>query len=236
MITRARRRNSKKKRGTPSPVHSSPLLVTKTTEVLQSSDLEDQSTSRNRKITASKDSGTDSTKFGVSTSVGLVKGYNGDLKKNIQMTVDDSDDEVSEKALLLPEKHEIVPEPTSLGFGEMSEFTGVWYRDVSGKDLTRFIVLHMFLIFSMLMVNAYILSNMNMHYYIVLYMLYQGILIVIWKINRKSISGLYIAVNVVDTVTNFGQVMFAVELLLYSYCVITTFASLGIFCIRCVWL
>lgn len=34
----------------------------------------------------------------------------------------------------------------------------------------------------------------------------QGILIVIWKINRKSISGIFIAVNVVDTVTNFGQV------------------------------
>lgn len=34
----------------------------------------------------------------------------------------------------------------------------------------------------------------------------QGILIVIWKISKKNISGIFIAVNVVDTVTNFGQV------------------------------
>ena len=74
-------------------------------------------------------------------------------EKNIQGDVS-SDEEVSEGASLLPQKREISPEPTTLGFGEMSESAGVWYRDTSGKHLTRFVVLHMFLIFSMLMVGS----------------------------------------------------------------------------------
>ena len=45
----------------------------------------------------------------------------------------------------------------------------------------------------------------------------QGILIVIWKISKKNISGIFIAVNVVDTVTNFGQVSLKVS---YMYNVI----------------
>ena len=36
--------------------------------------------------------------------------------------------------------------------------------------------------------------------------LFQGILIVIWKLTTGHISGIFIAVNVLDTVTNFGQV------------------------------
>ena len=43
----------------------------------------------------------------------------------------------------------------------------------------------------------------------------QGILIVIWKINKKNISGIFIAVNVVDTVTNFGQVSLNVSMTLF---------------------
>lgn len=34
----------------------------------------------------------------------------------------------------------------------------------------------------------------------------QGILIVIWKLNSTHISGIFIGVNVLDTITNFGQV------------------------------
>lgn len=73
-------------------------------------------------------------------------------EKNIQEEVS-SDEEESERASFLPQKREISPEPTTLGFGEMSESAGVWYRDTSGKHLTRFVVLHMFLILSMLMVG-----------------------------------------------------------------------------------
>ena len=43
----------------------------------------------------------------------------------------------------------------------------------------------------------------------------------IWKINKKNISGIFIAVNVVDTVTNFGQV--SLNVVLSSHCVSYSF-------------
>ncbi len=45
--------------------------------------------------------------------------------------------------------------------------------------------------------------------------IFQGILIVIWKILSNQITGIFIAINVLDTITNFGQVCILV-------CMITT--------------
>lgn len=70
-----------------------------------------------------------------------------------------------------------------LQFGAVSEDTGLWYRDISGKHLIRFIVLLLLLIMSSLV----------------------GILIVLWKILTDEITGIFIAINVLDTITNFGQ-------------------------------
>ena len=163
LITRARRRHSKKT--TSSPYHSSPLIETKPVSSRHStaSRSDDQSPPKGRKqvVAAKKDSGNYSAKYGInstgrlpdpswyepSSSMAL-----DNSEKNIQGEMS-SDEEESEGASLLPQKREISPEPTTLGFGEMSESAGVWYRDTSGKHLTRFVVLHMFLILSMLVVG-----------------------------------------------------------------------------------
>ncbi len=36
--------------------------------------------------------------------------------------------------------------------------------------------------------------------------LLQGILIVMWKMLSSELTGIFIAINVLDTITNFGQV------------------------------
>lgn len=167
LITRAQRQHSNKKVDTPSPVRSSPLIETKVTGGCHSPEAERQYPSGGRKQADTKDSGNYCAKFVInsagrlpdtswyepSSSVGLNSSDKDVLKKNVQAE-DGSDDEVSEEMPLLSRKHQISPEPTTLGFGEMSESTGVWHRDASGKHLTRFVVLHMFLIFSMLMVST----------------------------------------------------------------------------------
>ena len=56
--------------------------------------------------------------------------------------------------------------------------------------------------------------------FILLCRLTQGILIVIWKINKSNISGIFIAVNVVDTVTNFGQVSQVLSVIIFIYLII----------------
>ena len=160
LITRARRRHSKKT--TSSPYRSSPLIETNPASSRDSTASDKQSPSKSRKhVAANKDSGNYSAKYGInstgrlpdpswyepSSSMAL-----DNSEKNIQEEVS-SDEEESERASFLPQKREISPEPTTLGFGEMSESAGVWYRDTSGKHLTRFVVLHMFLILSMLMVG-----------------------------------------------------------------------------------
>lgn len=168
LITRARRQHSKKKVDTPSPTRSSPLIETKPTRGHRSPGVDRQLQSGARK---QADSGNDSGNYSAnmiinlsgrlpdpswyepSSSVWLSSSDKDDVKQNLQAE-DNSDDEVSEEMPLLSRKHEISPEPTTLGFGEMSESTGVWHRDASGKHLTRFVVLHMFLIFSMLMVGT----------------------------------------------------------------------------------
>ena len=177
LITRARRRQSQKKKDTSSSLHSSPLLETQAVRNRLSGE---------QNQAATKDSGNYSTSYGInaagrlpnpswyepSSSVGLGSSDKGDVKKNIQEDDSDSDEEVSEKASLLSKKRDISPEPTTLGFGEMSEHAGVWYRDVSGKHLTRFIVLHMFLIFSMLMVSvlsvAILCTRLNVRVYTIM--------------------------------------------------------------------
>ena len=78
----------------------------------------------------------------------------GEKPKNIQDGGDTTDDDTTEKTSLLTGQRDISPEPATLGFGEMAESAGLWYRDVSGKQLTRFVVLHVFLIFSMFMVSS----------------------------------------------------------------------------------
>lgn len=163
LITRSRRRHSKKK--TSSPIRSSPLIETKPASNHHSTASDYPSPPKSRKQAgATKDSGNYSAKYGInstgqlpdpswyepSSSVALANSEKDEM--NIQGEVS-SDEEVSEKASLLPQKREISPEPATLGFGEMSESAGIWYRDTSGKHLTRFVVLHMFLILSMLMVR-----------------------------------------------------------------------------------
>ena len=45
-----------------------------------------------------------------------------------------------------------------------------------------------------------------MFYHNYYYTISQGILILIWKLSSPLVTGIFIAVNVLDTVTNFGQV------------------------------
>ena len=45
----------------------------------------------------------------------------------------------------------------------------------------------------------------------------QGILIVFWKLVSKRIDGVFIAVNILDTVTNYGQVGYELFLTCYEY-------------------
>ncbi|XP_011402850.1 PREDICTED: integral membrane protein GPR155-like isoform X2 [Amphimedon queenslandica] len=66
------------------------------------------------------------------------------------------------------------------------ENTGTQERDESGKSLTPFLVLAIFLIFSCLV----------------------GILVVFWQLVDSSISGVFVAAVVLDNVTNFGQGFF----------------------------
>lgn len=167
LITRARRRRSRKNQESSSSVRSSPLIETKPAGEHCSPGAERRLSSRGRKQADAKDSGNYSVNFGInsggrlpdpswyepSSSVGLSSSNKDDLSKIVEED-DDSHDDVSEEAPLLLKKREISPEPTTLGFGEMSASAGVWHRDASGKQLTRFIVLHMFLIFSMLMVGT----------------------------------------------------------------------------------
>ena len=166
LITRSRRRLSKK--ATSSPYRSSPLIETKPAGSHHNMASDDQLPSKSRKQVAAtnKDSGNFSSRYGINStgrlpdpswyepSSSMALDSSGKDVKNTQGEVS-SDEEESEKASLLPQKREISPEPTTLGFGEMSESAGVWYRDTSGKHLTRFVVLHMFLILSMLMVGRY---------------------------------------------------------------------------------
>ncbi len=164
LITRARRRHSKKT--TSSPYRSSPLIETKPVGSRHSTASDDQSPLKSRKQVAAtnKDSGNYSVRYGINStgrlpdpswyepSSSMALDNSEKDEKNIQGEMS-SDEEESERESLLPQKREISPEPATLGFGEMSESAGVWYRDTSGKHLTRFVVLHMFLIFSMLMVG-----------------------------------------------------------------------------------
>lgn len=71
------------------------------------------------------------------------------------------------------------------GFGDLPD-SGLWNRDISGRDISKVLILLLFLLFSCAV----------------------GILIVSWKLSSKAISGIFIAVNVMDTVTNFGQGFF----------------------------
>lgn len=177
LITRARRR-SKKKTTSDSPIRGSPLLETSPRDSGSSQASKRQSPLRGRKE-ASKDSGTFSVNYGINSAGRLrdpswyepsSSAHMDDSNKNIDRKVtiqdEDSDDDdkkedVSEETLLLPNKRDISPEPASLGFGMMSESMGLWYRDASGKHLTRFVVLHVFLIFSMLMVGNVLLIKVR---------------------------------------------------------------------------
>ena len=162
LITRARRRSSKKEKAT-SSLRSSPLIETRPGNSRHSPPSDHQPPSKSRKQAAPNDSGNYSAKYGINStgrlpdpswyepSSSVVLASTERDEKNIQGE-DSSDEEVSERSSLMPQKREISPEPATLGFGEMSESAGVWYRDTSGKHLTRFVVLHMFLIVSMLMV------------------------------------------------------------------------------------
>ena len=170
LITRARRQHSQKKVDTPSPAHSSPLIETKPNRGHHSPGVQRQFPPGARKQADSSNYSAnfvinsvgrlpDPSWYEPSSSVGLSSSDKDNVKKDLQAE-DNSDNEVSEGMPLLSRKRKISPEPTSLGFGEMSESAGVWHRDASGKHLTRFVVLHMFLIFSMLMVGT---SNLRYH-------------------------------------------------------------------------
>lgn len=116
---------------------------------------------------------------------------------------------------------------SSTSFGTLPVTSDLSYRDISGKQVTRFIVLLMFLLFSCLVVSTYTCMYSSVTCVCTcacsyMYMLHvhalffcvdyesfspvQGILIVIWKLNSTHISGIFIGVNVLDTITNFGQV------------------------------
>lgn len=64
-----------------------------------------------------------------------------------------------EKSPLLKEKEAetgSVTEASEFGFGVISEATGLWYRDISGKHLMRFMVLLLLLVFSSLVVSEWV--------------------------------------------------------------------------------
>ena len=44
----------------------------------------------------------------------------------------------------------------------------------------------------------------------------KGIMVVLWNLVHKEISGVFIAASVLDIVTNFGQVEFIDQSLLYN--------------------
>lgn len=74
-----------------------------------------------------------------------------------------------------------------------------------GDDsITRFVVLELLLLLSTLVVSQ------PCHCILLLTSAYsstlQGILTVFWKLSSKDFSGIFIAVNILDTVANFGQV------------------------------
>ena len=49
-------------------------------------------------------------------------------------------------------------------------------------------------------------SLLNEYCIIICMTYFQGVLIVLWKILSDEITGIFIAINVLDTITNFGQV------------------------------
>lgn len=163
LITRARSRHSRKEAA--SSCRSSPLIETKPVSACHDPPFDHQPPLKSRRQATAKDSGNyaekcvinstgrllDPSWYDPSSSVGFI---NSEKNKTSAKREDSSDENISEKSSLLPQEHEISPEPATLGFGEMSESAGIWYRDTSGKHLTRFVVLHMFLIISMLMVGG----------------------------------------------------------------------------------
>ena len=79
-------------------------------------------------------------------------------------------------------------------------------RDTS---LTYFVVLVLFLLFSCVVVSNDIFPVNQMIYI-------KGIMVVLWNLVHKEISGVFIAASVLDIVTNFGQVEFIDHCLIYN--------------------
>ncbi|XP_064401866.1 lysosomal cholesterol signaling protein-like [Halichondria panicea] len=98
------------------------------------------------------------------------------------------DNSMAERNPLIQKPREASPEPdqSEYSFSLPIQSLGLWHKDKSGQHLMRFIVLILFLLFSSLV----------------------GILILIWKLSSPLVTGIFIAVNVLDTVTNFGQGFF----------------------------
>ena len=83
--------------------------------------------------------------------------------------------------------------------------------DKSDRDtsLTYFVVLVLFLLFSCVVVSIDMFSVNQMIYI-------KGIMVVLWNLVHKEISGVFIAASVLDIVTNFGQVEFIDHCLIYN--------------------
>ena len=76
-------------------------------------------------------------------------------------------------------------------------------------SVMRFVLLLLFLLFSCLVVHTMTL-NLDLDVksrLAVLSNAMQGILIVFWKLINKKITRIFIGINVLDTTTNFGQVL-----------------------------
>ena len=165
LITRARNRRQKKQDASSDDlVRAAPLIDKKPSSSHDSTVPDLPAPTRRQNVYVPKDSGTFSANFGISSTGRLQDpswydpssscvASSVEKPNNIQEG-DESEFESTEKTSLLSGKRDVSPEPATLGFGEMSATTGLWYRDVSGKQLTRFVVLQVFLIFSMFMVST----------------------------------------------------------------------------------
>ena len=78
-------------------------------------------------------------------------------------------------------------------------------------SVMRFVLLLLFLLFSCLVVHTMTLNlDLDVKSRLAVHSLsnaMQGILIVFWKLINKKITGIFIGINVLDTTTNFGQVL-----------------------------
>ena len=78
-------------------------------------------------------------------------------------------------------------------------------------SVMRFVLLLLFLLFSCLVVHTMTLNlDLDVKSRLAVHSLsnaMQGILIVFWKLINKKITRIFIGINVLDTTTNFGQVL-----------------------------